>query len=88
MLISDEFNSQPPLSSHLPSPRGWPLDGGSELIQLFTPFKSSVKKYYSLQDIFLLRNNNAIISMIRGSMYSVSLEDGAFPSCEMFLSLF
>ena len=58
MLISDEFNGQPPLSGHLPSPRGWPLDGGSELIQLFTPFKSSVKKYYSLQDIFLLRNNN------------------------------
>ena len=64
MLISDEFNGQPPLSGHLPSPQWWPLDGGSERIQLFTPFKNSVKKYYSLQDIFLLRNNNAIISVI------------------------
>ena len=44
MLISDEFNGQPPLSGHLPSPQWWPLDGGSELIQLFTPFKNSVKK--------------------------------------------
>ena len=44
MLISDEFNGQPPLSGHLPSPRGWPLNGGSELIQFFTPFKNSLKK--------------------------------------------
>ena len=44
MLISDEFNGQPPLSGHLPSPQWWPLDGSSELIQLFTPFKNSVKK--------------------------------------------
>ena len=41
MLISDEFNGQPPLSGHLPSPQWWPVDGGSELIQLFTPFKNS-----------------------------------------------
>ena len=43
MLISDEFNGQPPLSGHLPSPQGWPLDSGSGLIQLFTPEKLSEK---------------------------------------------
>ena len=28
------------------------------------------------------------MSIIRGSAYSFSLEEGAFPSCETFLSLF
>ena len=87
MLISDEFNGQPPLSGHLPSPQWWPLDGSSELIQLFTPFKNSVKKILLIARYFPeYRNNNAIISIIRGSVYSFSLEDGAFPSCEMVLS--
>ena len=42
MLICDKplLSGQPLLSGHLPVPRGWPLDGGSNWISLFQLFLS------------------------------------------------